>query len=170
MDMVSVSYFYEKDEYVRAVRFFLRKSGATPLWNVFVFAAVLAAVGVMIRLGGVTPMVIVLLVLLGVVLASGCVVFFVMPGYQYDRLPKLRERTTLRFSREDIGVRSDCAAGVIKWAYAKFWISRTDYYLIQSRQVYTILPKRIFQSDEERSRFEEIVLEANPGIKRRVFS
>lgn len=169
MDPVSVSFLYEKDEYVRAVRFYLRKSGTTPLWDVFVLLVILALVGVMVYFMGVTPMVIVLLVLTAVVLVMGGYLYLLSPGYQYDRMPKLREHHTLHFSMEDIGLQTATVAGVVKWDYTKFWISKTDYYLIQSRQVYTILPKRIFRDDQERSRFEAIVLAANPGIKRRVF-
>lgn len=170
MDTVCVSYLYEKDEYVRAVRFYLRKSGVTPIWNIFVLIGIMALEGVMVYFMGVTPMVIVLLVLTVAVLVMGLYLYFLSPGFQYDRNPKFREYYTLRFSQEDIGVQSETAAGIMKWTYTKLWISKTDYYLIQNQQNYTILPKRIFQDDAQCARFEAIVLAANPGIKRRVFA
>lgn len=169
MEPVRVQFQYTKEEYVRAVRFYLRKSGTTPLWDIAVFAGILALVFMMIYLTGITPMTVALLVLLAVVSGLGAVVYLFMPGYQYDHTPQILEQRTLYFTVDDIGIQTASSAGIVKWTFTKFWCSKTDYYLIQNRQVYTLLPKRIFADDAERYRFEQIVMAANPNIRRRNF-
>ena len=166
MEPVSLSVEYRRADYVRAVRFYLRKS--TPLWwDLPLLAAVLLLVGVLFRLFGFTPMVAVLLTLMGLVLAVKCIVYLYLPGYQFDHTPQLRERCMLHFSVEDIGIHGTDAAAVVPWRYYALWSSQTDYYLIQNRQSYLILPRACFDSQADQIRFEQIAQAANPNLTRK---
>lgn len=169
LEPVSISFRYERLEYIQSVRRYLRMCGVIHRWDWAVLAAILAAVGWIIRLTGITPMVVVLLVLTAVVAAMAGIVYGWMPGRQFDHTPQLRECCTIHFSVEDIGIQRETAAGVVPWSCRKLWSSPSSYYLIQSRQNCIILPKRAFRSQADRLRFEEIAAAANPDAKWKEF-
>ncbi|MCI8477311.1 MAG: hypothetical protein HFE97_03035 [Oscillospiraceae bacterium] len=168
MEPVSLSFVYRREDYVRAVRFYLRKSGALLFWlGLLLMIAVMLLVGVLFHLFGFTPMAAVLLALAGLVLIVDLTVYWVLPGLRFDRNPQLQEKRILHFSVEDIGIQGEQAAGLVPWSYQALWSSRTDYYLIQSRQDYLILPRDAFSSRGDQLRFEQIVQMANPEIRRK---
>ena len=169
MDTIVIAFSYEREAYIRAMRLYLRKSGATPAWALILLAAVLGLIGFLIFMTGVTPMVVVLLVLTAAAGVMGFTVWLVKPGRHYDRTPVLRERCLYRFSLEDIGVQNETGAGVLPWNFTRFWITPTDYYLVRDAESCLLLPRSAFEDADTCRRFEDLVMAANPGIKRRVY-
>ena len=170
MDTIVIAVSYEREDYVRAMRFFLRKSGATPGWALLVLAGVLDLIGFLIWMTGLTPMVLVLLALTLAAALMGVLVWLVKPGRHYDSTPSLRERCLYRFSLEDIGVQNETGAGILPWTFSRFWITPTHYYLVRDGESCLLLPRSAFEDRETCRRFEALVMAANPGIKRRAFS
>ena len=159
---ITITHRLEREDYVRAMRLYLRKSGAIPWWYLPLFGAALVLVGVMIRLAGVTPIAVtVLVVTAGTALGIGGIYIW-GPGWRYDRTPALWATTQLCFSREDIGIQDEEGAGIFPWELTRFWISTADYFLIRSRQDYLIVPKALFPDEETRRQFEALVIRANP--------
>lgn len=159
---ITITHQLEREDYVRAMQLYLRKSGTIPWWYLPLFGVALVLVGVMIRLAGVTPIAITVLVAVAGVALGILGVYVLGPGYRYDRTPGLWARTRLCFSQEDIAFQSEEGAGLLPWELTRFWISPTDYYLIRSRQDYLIVPKALFADEETRRRFEALVIRANP--------
>ncbi|WP_242866010.1 YcxB family protein [Desnuesiella massiliensis] len=68
--------------------------------------------------------------------------------------------------------------GIIKWKtsnieselkwdiYSELWESDDFYFLIQAPRMYTLIPKRVFEDQEEKQTFEEITLSNLKSIKR----
>ena len=169
-EYITITYRLDRADYVRATRFYLRKSGVTPGWYIPLFALVVALVGVMVYYAGVTPIAVTVLVVAAVAAAGILAVYLVGPGRRYDRTPALWIQAQLRFSVEDIAFQTEEGAGILPWGLARFWISPTDYYLIRTRQDYLIVPKEFFPDDEARCRFETLVVQANPEAACRRFS
>lgn len=166
---ITITHQLEREDYVRAMRLYLRKSGTIPWWYLPLFGVALVLVGVMIHLAGVTPIAITVLVAAAGVALGILGVYVLGPGYRYDRTPGLWARTRLCFSQEDIAFQSEEGAGLLPWELTRFWISPTDYFLIRSRQDYLIVPKALFADEETRRRFEALVIRANPQAACRRF-
>ena len=169
-EYVTVQHHLDRGDYVRAMRLYLRKSGITPGWYLPLFAGVVALVGVMIRLAGVTPIAVTVLVVAAGAALGVLAVYVLGPGRRYDRTPALWGTTQLRFSREDIAFQNEEGAGLLPWELTRFWISATDYYLIRTPQDYLIVPRALLGGEEACRRFEALVIRANPQARCRRFS
>lgn len=168
-EVITITHRLDRGDYVRAMRLYLRKSGAIPWWYLPLFVLVAALVGVMIHFAGVTPIAItVLAAAVGVALALLGVYLF-GPGRRYDRTPALWTATRLSFSQEDITFQTEEGAGITPWGLTKFWIGPADYFLIQSPQDYLIIPKALLGDEETCRRFEALVIRANPQARCRRF-
>ncbi len=72
---------------------------------------------------------------------------------------KLKEEYDLTFSDEGIQFKTDSINSNLKWnTYVDFMESEECFYLIQSKQVYSVIPKRVFESVEVENGFREMVL------------
>lgn len=168
-EIITITHRLDRGDYVRAMRLYLRKSGAIPWWYIPVFVLAVILVGVMIRFAGVTPIAITVLVAAAGAAIGILVVYLAGPGRRYDRTPALWTTTQISFSQEDITFQTEEEAGIAPWALTKFWIGPADYFLIQSPQDYLIIPKALLGDEETCRRFEGLVIRANPQARCRRF-
>lgn len=165
MDEIRVNLQFVRGEYIRGVRLYLRKSRLAGPLDLILLAVILAITAVLIWLKGMTVVNTALVVLLAMAAGMGFYAYLVRPGYQFDHTPQCRESSAYTFTKEDIGLQNSSVAGVFTWAFTQFWNTEEFYFLLQDKQNYTMLPKRIFGGPEEWARFEALVVEAVPNIK-----
>ena len=165
MEEIRVNLQFLRSEYVRGIRLYLRKSGIAGPRDLIIMLFALVLTAVLIWLKGMTVLNTALVVLLGMVALMGIFVYVVRPGYQFDHTPQCRDNSAYTFTNEDIGLQNSSVAGVFQWTFIKFWNTEEFYFLIQDKQSYTMLPKRIFGGPKEWERFEAMVKEAVPEIK-----
>lgn len=165
MKEIRVNLQYLRSEYIRGIRLYLRKSGVAGPRDVILVLAVFVLSCGLIWLTGMTVVNTALVVLLVMAVAMGLFVYLIRPGYQFDHTPSCRDSTAYTFTKEDIGLQNETVAGVFQWTFTKLWNTEEFYFLIQDKQSYSMLPKRIFGGPKEWSAFEEMVLEALPEIK-----
>lgn len=169
MEQVDIRFQYTEREYVKAVQKYLLASGTVRKTDV-----VLAIIGVPCAL-----LVFFLLSLkwLGVLLVIGTVWFSCVIGYLYwygqvmkfRKTPKYKEEYHMVFSEEGILFETATLHSELKWdTYTALWESKECYYLVQTKQIYSILPKRAFAGDVEKTAFERMAEQGVKSPKRKI--
>lgn len=163
---VRVTFSLSRAEYVRAVRYYLRKSHLVSWVQVLVILIALAAAVVMGILMERMSFLCTLLVVLSVMVALyGLWLYAIQPGRIYDKNPALGRQVSFLFNREDLSRQDEETAVLLDWNLKKLWRGKEFYYLFQGEDGYLLLPKSAFQSEEERLHFEYLAQAACPEAK-----
>ena len=163
---VSIEFQLERREYVRAVRFYLRKSHLVSWIQAAVILLALVAVVILSEIMGRLTFLntLVLVLSLMAMIWEGWLYLF-QPGRLFNRDESLRERVRFLFTQEDIARQDSHAAAILDWDIHKLWRSGEFYYLFDGKGSYTILPLRAFPDSEACERFERLAVERCPGVK-----
>lgn len=155
---IRVSFTYTEEEYVRAVRAFYARVYHTR-FN-FSLGAFVVLLGVLMLALGVDALFPIICLAVGLsLLALNVVAHFITPRRYYAANPKLRERYELDFSDEGILFRSKGAESRIEWSfYSKVWEMPEFYLLVYGKDMFSVIPKRVFRDDgsQEKS-FRELL-------------
>ena len=167
---IEVAFRLSRSEYVRALRFCLRKRHLVSWIQLLTIAVALALAVVMARVmervSVLCTMLFVLAVMLAVYSLYQCLI---KPGRIFDRDPMLHREVRFRFNGEDIARQDSEVAVLLDWRVSKVWRNRDFYFLFEGKESYILLPRRAFGSAEEEKQFERLVLAANPGVAWRNF-
>ncbi len=164
---VKITFAYERKEYVKGIRFRLRKSYVISWVQVLVLLVALGGMGVVLFLqwpSSFSVLNIFVLVLLLLVSLYGLYLYFLKPGMVYNRTPELSRTVRFLFTQEDIARQDSQTAVLLDWQVQSIWSSREFYFLFEGKDGYMMLPKRAFSSPEACKLFELLVAEANPGV------
>jgi len=94
--------------------------------------------------------------------------FAVMPPLIFRREPKFRDQYSLTFSSEGIHFRTEHIDSQLQWAvYSRAMIDAHSYVLYYGTRQFTVVPKRVFDSAEQRHAFEALLERSVPNILRR---
>ena len=84
--------------------------------------------------------------------------FIVIPPLVFRREPKFRDDYSLTFSPEGIHFRTSHIDSQLQWAiYSRALIDAHSYVLYYGSRSFTVIPKRVFQSIEQRQEFEQLM-------------
>ena len=169
MEQVEIRFQYTEREFVKAVQKYLLTSGTIRKTDV-----VLAIIGV--------PCALLVLFLtslkwLGVLLLLGTTWFSCTIGFLYwygqvlkfRKTPKYMEKYHMVFSEGGILFETATLHSELKWdTYTALWESEDCYYLVQTKQIYSILPKRAFAGDAEKLAFERMTEKGTESTKRNI--
>lgn len=163
---VRIRFQYTEEEFVRGVRYYLRKSHLISWVQLVIaalafFAATILTV-VFQRLTFLNTLVMVFVVLLA---GYGSYLYFIQPRRVFRKEPALSKPFQYCFSPEDIARQDEAGAGLYDWNVKKLWRGAEFYYLFTDKDGYTMLPRRAFLSEEQQLIFEGLVLEAGPEVK-----
>ena len=169
-EQVRIEFQLERKEYIRAVRFFLRKRHLVSWIQGLVLVLALAAVAVLTwMIGHLNFLNTLLLVLAAMALLYMGYLYLWKPGRLFDRDPALREPVTFLFSREDVARQDGRSAAILEWDVKELWRGTGLYFLFDGAGNYTLLPLRAFRGPEELERFEALVGQACPDAKIRLY-
>jgi hypothetical protein len=94
--------------------------------------------------------------------------FTVIPALAFRREPKFRDDYSLTFSPEGIHFRTAHIDSQLQWSmYSRALIDAHSYVLYYGSRQFTVIPKRVFQSAEQRQAFEQMLTERISDIVRR---
>ena len=100
---------------------------------------------------------------------AGSALYFFMPHYKFKQTAKYHEEYKLLFSSSSIKFKTPSIDSELKWGiYTGLWESGDFYFLIQAPRMYTLIPKRAFESPAAEQNFEDMAL-SNIGGAKRVF-
>ena len=104
----------------------------------------------------------------GLVLLLRTLALYVIPLLMFRREPKFRDEYSLRFADEGIHFRTPHIDSHLEWGmYVRVLIDAHTCILYYSRRQFTVLPKRVFKSEEQREAFERMLEEHVKVITRR---
>lgn len=167
---IEVAFQLSRSEYVRALRFCLRKRHLVSWIQLLTIAVALALAVVMARVMERVSVLCTMLFVLAVMLAVYSLYQYLLkPGRIFDRDPMLHREVRFRFNGEDIARQDSEVAVLLDWRVSKVWRNRDFYFLFEGKESYILLPRRAFGSAEEEKQFERLVLAANPGVAWRNF-
>ena len=167
---IEVAFRLSRSEYVRALRFCLRKRHLVSWIQLLTIAVALALAVVMARVMERVSILCTMLFVLAVMLAVYSLYQYLLkPGRIFDRDPMLHREVRFRFNGEDIARQDSEVAVLLDWRVSKVWRNRDFYFLFEGKESYILLPRRAFGSAEEEKQFERLVLVANPGVAWRNF-
>lgn len=167
---IEVAFQLSRSEYVRALRFCLRKRHLVSWIQLLTIAVALALAVVMARVMERVSVLCIMLFVLAVMLAVYSLYQYLLkPGRIFDRDPMLHREVRFRFNGEDIARQDSEVAVLLDWRVSKVWRNRDFYFLFEGKESYILLPRRAFGSAEEEKQFERLVLVANPGVAWRNF-
>ena len=165
---VYITFSLSRAEYVRAVRYYLRKSHLVSWVQALVILIALGAAAVMGVLMERMSFLCTLLVVLSVMVAlCGLWLYVIQPGRIYDKHPELGRQVSFLFNQEDLSRQDAETAVLLDWDLRRLWRGREFYYLFGEGDGYLILPLRAFQSEEDRRHFEALARAACPELRYR---
>lgn len=163
---VRVTFSLSRAEYVRAVRYYLRKSHLVSWVQALVILIALGAAAVMGVLMERMSFLCTLLVVLSVMVALyGLWLYVIQPGRIYDKNPALGRQVSFLFNREDLSRQDEQTAVLLDWDLKKLWRGKEFYYLFRREEGYLLLPRSAFRSEEDRLQFEFLAQTACPEVK-----
>jgi hypothetical protein len=91
--------------------------------------------------------------------------FVIIPPLAFRREPKFRDEYSLTFSGEGIHFKTAHIDSRLQWGmYLSALVDAHSYVLYYGTRTFTVIPKRIFQSAEQKSAFEELLVAHVPKI------
>jgi hypothetical protein len=97
-------------------------------------------------------------------------VYIVQPGRFYERTEKFHEEYHMEFLEDKIVFHTEGIHSELLWnIFSALWENKKYYYLIQSRGSYSVIPKRVFSSKEQRKEFKELFRSKNPSANYKYF-
>jgi hypothetical protein len=111
---------------------------------------------------GFSTMFIILCILLFILLAISSVLYIFQPGMFYDKIDKFKQQYYLEFKDNKIFFRTDDISSELEWNfYEALWENDDFFYIIHSKEMYTLIPKRVFNNEMEMIEFKELFMKYN---------
>ena len=164
---INLSFRYAENDYVRAMRAHYASQLRLPL-DILVII-VLIGVGAYLWRSPSLHWLAVAGISLAVVFALMLIAAFrVIPTVAFRREPKFRDDYSLAFSPEGIHFRTAHIDSQLQWSmYSRVLIDAHSYVLYYGSRQFTVIPKRVFQSADQRQAFEQMLTERSSNIVRR---
>src|SRR5262245_57182689 len=164
---INLSFRYAESDYVRALR--AHYASHLRLRLDIVVTVVLAGIGAYLwrspSLHWLGLAFIVIAIAFTLVLIAA---FTVIPSLAFRREPKFRDDYSLTFSPEGIHFRTAHIDSQLQWSmYSRALIDAHSYVLYYGSRRFTVIPKRVFQSVEQREAFEQLLSRHVSQIVRR---
>ncbi len=159
---IQLTFRYSENDYARAFR--AHHASSLHLWKDAIFVALATAAGVYVWKemhlrwqGALFIAAATLLVMARVMLA------FITPRWAFRREPKFRDEYSMLFSPEGIHFRTKHIDSRLEWKmYTRVLETDHSYLLYYGPSQFTVIPKRIFESDERRLEFEKMLSQYVP--------
>ncbi len=164
---INLSFRYSENDYVRALRAHYASQLRLPL-DILVIIILIAAGACFWRspslhwfaVGGIALAVVFALMLVAA--------FTVVPALVFRREPKFHDDYSLAFSPEGIHFRTAQIDSQLQWSiYSRALVDAHSYVLYYGSRQFTVIPKRVFESIEQRQAFEQMLSEHISNIVRR---
>ena len=170
-DPVTLTYTHREKEYVAATRLIYDR--------VYHTRFVIIISGIVLSLGLVLISLDVDFILGSVFAVSGLILlvrnyyaYFVTPGQYFQCNAMFHEEYNLRFSEEGLLFRSKGIESKLEWGfYSKVWETPQFYFLCYEKDLFTLIPKRVFTSQEQQCDFRDLLsrkISANFEIQERL--
>lgn len=158
MEKIELKFKYTKEEYVKSFREYLLLTKTIKKRDMIIAVLVIMFSTIWLILS--EEILSVVCLLCGVLfLLLLCNLYYWVPGRNFSQNSKFREEYNLTFSDEGIQFKTESINSDLKWSTYVDSIENAEFfYLIQAKQVFTVIPKRVFRNVEVEKGFKEMVL------------
>lgn len=154
---VPISFRYTKDEYLRAVRFHYYRTLRVKLDLVVAALCGVAGLYVLlteglswVSLGGIFACSVLLLIMF--------IALVIVPHQVYRGSDKLKQDYDITFSEDGIQFKTPGIDSRLDWDIYDYWIEGPEFFILYyGKDLFSVIPKRAFESDAERRRFTELL-------------
>jgi hypothetical protein len=161
---VSLSFRYSESDYVRALR--AHYASHMRIWLDIVVVVVVGIAGAYLwRLPGSRWISIGFIAVSGIFALMLLAAFVIIPPLAFRREPKFRDEYSLTFSNEGIHFNTAHIDSHLQWCmYSSALVDAHSYVLYYGTRSFTVVPKRVFQGADQKSAFEELLVQHVPKI------
>lgn len=169
MNQVDIRFQYTEEEFVKAVRKYLLASGTIKKADIVITLIGVPCILAYLFLSHFNWLSILLLVCTLLLCGMVGFLYFCGPVMSFRKVPKYAQEYHLNFSEERILFETAELNSELKWEiYTALSESEDCYYLVQTKQIYSILPKRAFAGETERLIFEQMAEKSMGCTKRSI--
>lgn len=166
MNNIKIAFKYTRPEYVSAVRSFLFATRKLRKFD-FVILAICAVMSVYYLISSYSALSLVFFIVVVIAFLLYAWSYIFMPLYVYKSTAKLHEDYRLEFSAEGIAFNTQTIDSHLKWdVYRNYLENERFFYLMQTANVYTVIPKRVFGDEAQLEAFRTLTAEKLKAYKK----
>ncbi len=156
---MELQFQYTKKEWVDARRKYLFLSKTITRWQI-VFLAGFSILILLLLIAHKTDTIIIMsAVVIVFAIIMLVILYFVQPIVLFKNTEKYSSMYSFSFQEEEILFEARGISSVIKWDIFQSYVETDQYfYLLQGKMLYTMLPKRVFPSDEAQQQFRDLLI------------
>lgn len=140
-----LSFKYTRNEYIKSRRNYLFMNKIIKKTDLILVGLLGLFTLYLFLNNGFSTMFIILCILLFILLAIFSVLYIFQPGMFYDKIDKFKQQYYLEFKDNKIFFRTDDISSELEWNfYEALWENDDFFYIIHSKEMYTLIPKRVF--------------------------
>lgn len=156
--MVEIEFLYTKEEWIDGRRKFLLQSRTIKKLDIMVLA-VMIIINVFsvshYQFSTFNVILGVFTVLFGALLF---LLYVIQPALLYQKGEKYHHPYIIIFNEEDLIFETQGISSVLSWDIYSSYLENSKYfYLMQGKNIYTLIPKRVFASGEDLERFKKLL-------------
>ncbi|CAK7015377.1 YcxB family protein [Fusobacterium varium] len=157
-----LSFKYTRNEYIKSRRNYLFMNKIIKKTDLILVGLLGLFTLYLFLNNGFSTMFIILCILLFILLAIFSVLYIFQPGMFYDKIDKFKQQYYLEFKNNKIFFRTDDISSELEWNfYEALWENDDFFYIIHSKEMYTLIPKRVFNNEMEMIEFKELFMKYN---------
>lgn len=157
-----LSFKYTRNEYIKSRRNYLFMNKIIKKTDLILVGLLGLFTLYLFLNNGFSTMFIILCILLFILLAIFSVLYIFQPGMFYDKIDKFKQHYYLEFKDNKIFFRTDDISSELEWNfYEALWENDDFFYIIHSKEMYTLIPKRVFNNEMEMIEFKELFMKYN---------
>ncbi|MCD7979175.1 MAG: YcxB family protein [Fusobacterium sp.] len=157
-----LSFKYTRNEYIKSRRNYLFMNKIIKKTDLILVGLLGLFTLYLFLNNGFSTMFIILCILLFILLAIFSVLYIFQPGMFYDKIDKFKQQYYLEFKDNKIFFKTDDISSELEWNfYEALWENDDFFYIIHSKEMYTLIPKRVFNNEMEMIEFKELFMKYN---------
>ena len=159
---MKLSFKYTRNEYIKSRRNYLFMNKIIKKTDLILVGLLGLFTLYLFLNNGFSTMFIILCILLFILLAIFSVLYIFQPGMFYDKIDKFKQQYYLEFKDNKIFFRTDDISSELEWNfYEALWENDDFFYIIHSKEMYTLIPKRVFNNEMEMIEFKKLFMKYN---------
>jgi len=157
-----LNFKYTRDEYVKSRRNYLFMNKTIKKLDLTLIGLLIIFTIYLFINNGVSIMPIILIILLFIVSIVFAVLYVFQPGIFYDKINRFKQQYHLEFRDNRILFKTNGINSELDWNfYEALWENDNFFYIIHSKEMYTLIPKRVFNNEMEIIEFKNLFMKYN---------
>lgn len=160
---LTLTFTQREKEYVAATRLFYARVHHTRF--LIIFSSIVVCLGLVLFLMNLDLLLATVTTVVSLILlVNNFYTYFVGPGQHFRRNAKFQQEYCLRISEDGLLFNSKNIQSKLEWGlYSKVWETPNFYYLFYDKDLFTLIPKRVFTSKQQEWTFQNLLKRKIPA-------